>query len=147
MKVDTKVKRVVLSTSDVQQPVGLHDVKSTGKLEFCNANGYEVFIASTRRDTNLQQDEWWKAMVPPERRFFVPSDGDNDHAFAPGIFRMLRGLYNVLNIPWNETWTGQRRGDFVADATTWMDVLYGLRKHGIQLGSDIRQEMEPNHDD
>ncbi len=103
---------------------------STGKLEEALAGNYDVYVVSIRPAFG-PQDDWWRALIPPDRifnarriLFSLLSDDPMEAVFEP-----WRALYAILGATWPE-------GEFkdFDDPATWLAANHGVRDGSLFAG-------------
>ncbi len=101
---------------------------SWGKLEEAQAQGYHVYVVTSRSKFN-SHDDWWIALVGQENIIqtgYDPNHGcANDPVTVEDWRAFIREKIGVEPDP---------------NATTWMDLLWALSAHGIKSGRDFPKD-------
>lgn len=140
----------VFTTSDIQYhswpELFQAGLKSTGKLERAIAEGFTIYVVSTR--TKLSEtDAWWRVHVPDERIFLSSENVDGGYVNSPSTITPWERLYDVLGL----TPMDLSRADIVEAEkkemtprafACWMDANYQLASHGIRQGSSFRATIQ-----
>jgi hypothetical protein len=127
------MRRIVLTTSDIQKNHGSGVYKSTGRLERAIAEGYEVFIASSRTKL-VETDDWWAKLVPADH-IFLADELEND--LADYLSSSWKKCLAALGITWptegelKPAFAERLSAEWAAKPGTWPDVQYWLPRKGI----------------
>ncbi len=103
---------------------------SRGALERALEDGFTIYVVSNR-DALTHQDNWWRALIPPERVFHIDQQAE-----------LNSGLN--LNAPWKKLYEALRltyprqinAGKDCGDAS-WTAARLALTQHGCRLGSSF----------
>jgi len=106
---------------------------STGKLEEALSYKFDIFVVSIRPAFG-PQDDWWRALIPPEkvfnakRVFAALMSGDPMEA----VFEPWRELFRWLDLTWPE-------GEFkdFDDPATWLATHYAIKDGSMFVGHGV----------
>lgn len=120
------VKRLVDSPPRIET-VELRGQKETfasyGKLEKALSMGYKVYVVTSRHEMG-SQDQWWIKLVGSDNCVMAKNYGSSTCENC--IQEWKNFIQNTLGLEPN------------TEAHSWMDLMYGLKEHGIKLGSEFR---------
>ncbi|MFA5947332.1 MAG: hypothetical protein WC813_04950 [Patescibacteria group bacterium] len=134
------MRRIVLTTSDIMRAHsatldGLGNYQSTGRLERAIAEGYEVFITTTRTKL-VEIDDWWRKLVPDDHIFLANPQGED---LAEHLASGWKKCIAALGLTWPtlgelKPELAERLGsDWSSKPGTWVDVQHWLPSQGVAI--------------
>ncbi len=127
-----------LPQEDETHGITLMNFYSTGILEHCIENGFEVYVVTTREANQLNtHDQWWMDLVGGDRIFTTPTQ---DHAATLRMSEDERHLErsNRFFQPWRQLF--QRVGIEFPECRYgfWTQLSGSLQKYNMTWGGSIK---------
>lgn len=108
-----------------------HPIFTTGNLERALAEGYDVWVVTTRTREDLSHhDAWWMKLVKSDQILTSMGRG-GEGCNHPAILAPWQELFQRMSLPWEEGWN-----------RNWQIARAALPTLGIALGRDFCREEE-----